>query len=81
MRAIALALDGLSRNLPVRNTGKPIEVPVGEATLGRIMNVLGDPIDEAGPIKAKEKKSIHAEPPAFTELSTEQDVFETGIKV
>ncbi len=82
VRTIAMgSTDGLSRNLAVINTGKPIEVPVGEETLGRIMNVLGDPIDECGPIDAKVKKPIHAKPPQFTELSTEAAIFETGIKV
>ena len=82
VRSIAMGTtDGLSRSLEVINTGKPIQVPVGEKTLGRIMNVLGDPIDEAGPIVAAEKKSIHAEPPKFTDLSTSTEIFETGIKV
>ncbi len=82
VRAIALgSTDGLQRGVEVKNTGAPISVPVGEKTLGRIMNVLGEPIDEAGPLETEEKWSIHREPPGFTELSSENELLETGIKV
>lgn len=82
VRTIALgSTDGLRRGLEVENTGAPISVPVGEATLGRIMNVLGDPIDEKGEVKTKEKWSIHREAPKFTELSPAVELLETGIKV
>ncbi|MCS3903448.1 F-type H+-transporting ATPase subunit beta [Methylohalomonas lacus] len=82
VRTIALGTtDGLQRGVQVKNTGAPISVPVGEKTLGRIMNVLGEPIDEAGPLETDEKWSIHREPPGFTELSSENELLETGIKV
>ena len=82
VRTIALgSTDGLRRGLEVDNTGAPISVPVGEATLGRIMNVLGEPIDEKGDIETDERWSIHREPPKFTELSPAVELLETGIKV
>jgi F-type H+/Na+-transporting ATPase subunit beta len=82
VRTIALgSTDGLQRGLKVNNTGAPISIPVGENTLGRIMNVLGDPIDECGPIETEEKWSIHREAPKFTELSATTELLETGIKV
>lgn len=82
VRTIALgSTDGLRRGLDVENTGAPISIPVGEATLGRIMNVLGEPIDEQGEIKTEENWSIHREPPKFTELSPATELLETGIKV
>ena len=82
MRTIALgSTDGLRRGLQVDNTGAPISIPVGGGTLGRIMNVLGDPIDEKGDIETDEKWSIHREAPAFTELSPAAELLETGIKV
>ncbi len=82
VRTIALgSTDGLRRGLEVSNTGAPIMVPVGTETLGRIMNVLGEPIDEKGDIGEKEKMSIHRSAPAFTELSPSTEVLETGIKV
>ncbi len=82
VRTIALgSTDGLQRGLKVDNTGAPISIPVGENTLGRIMNVLGDPIDECGEIKTEEKWSIHREAPKFTELSANTELLETGIKV
>lgn len=82
VRTIALgSTDGLRRGLEVDNTGSPISIPVGAPTLGRIMNVLGDPIDEKGDIKTDEKWSIHREAPAFTELSAAVELLETGIKV
>jgi F-type H+/Na+-transporting ATPase subunit beta len=82
VRAIAMGVsDGLKRGLKVRNTGKPIQVPVGKKTLGRIMNVLGEPIDEAGPIGEDEKWSIHRKAPRYDEQANSSEVLETGIKV
>ena len=82
VRTIALgSTDGLTRGLPVKNTDNPISVPVGEKTLGRIMNVLGESIDEKGPIETEEKWSIHRKAPEFTELSPSTELLETGIKV
>lgn len=82
VRTIALgSSDGLRRGMPVSNTGAPISVPVGHGTLGRIMDVLGRPIDEAGPIAADEKRAIHQKAPKFDELSPSVDLLETGIKV
>ena len=81
-RCVAMdSTDGLRRNQPVRDTGKPITVPVGEGVLGRIVNVTGDPVDEAGPIDAADHWPIHRDPPAYEDLSTEVESFETGIKV
>ncbi len=82
VRTIAMgSSDGLRRGMKVNNTGGPISIPVGEGTLGRIMDVLGRPIDEAGPIVTDEKRSIHQKAPAFEELSPSVDLLETGIKV
>jgi F-type H+-transporting ATPase subunit beta len=82
VRGIAMGVsDGLKRNLAVHNTGAPITVPVGPETLGRIMDVLGHPIDDAGPIQAKQTAAIHRAPPALSELSPNANVLETGIKV
>lgn len=82
VRTIALgSSDGLRRGMVIQNTGNPIMVPVGEATLGRIMNVLGEPIDEAGPIQTEERASIHRKAPSYDELSPTQEILETGIKV
>lgn len=82
VRTIAMgSTEGLKRGISVENTRKPIEIPVGEKTLGRIMNVLGEPIDEAGPIDAKEKLPIHRSAPSFTEQSGTTELLETGIKV
>jgi F-type H+/Na+-transporting ATPase subunit beta len=82
VRTIALgSSDGLRRGLMVSNTGKPIMVPVGRATLGRIMDVLGRPIDERGEVSQELTMSIHRKPPAYDELSPSQDLLETGIKV
>ena len=82
VRTIALgSTDGLQRGLKVDNSGAPISVPVGEKTLGRIMNVLGQPIDELGAIGADETWSIHRDAPKFTELSPTTELLETGIKV
>jgi len=73
--------DGLRRGMKVKNTGQPISVPVGKATLGRIMDVLGRPIDEQGPIKSTQRRSIHQLAPKFDELSPSVELLETGIKV
>ncbi|MCG2585242.1 F0F1 ATP synthase subunit beta [Massilia sp. TS11] len=82
VRTIALgSSDGLRRGMAIQNTGKPIMVPVGKATLGRIMDVLGNPIDECGPISLEHTASIHRQAPAYDELSPSQDLLETGIKV
>ncbi len=81
-RTIAMgSSDGLKRHMRVINTKRSIEVPVGKATSGRIMNVLGEPIDFQGPIEGDEMRSIHQDPPRFTELSTEAEMLPTGIKV
>ena len=82
VRAVAMSsTDGLQRGTEVTNTKKPISVPVGEATLGRMFSVTGEPIDGKGPVKAKEHYAIHREAPPFVEQSTKAEVFETGIKV
>ncbi|HVK55892.1 MAG TPA: F0F1 ATP synthase subunit beta [Burkholderiales bacterium] len=82
VRTIALgSSDGLRRGMRVRGTGAPISVPVGTGTLGRIMDVLGRPIDEAGPIASDERRPIHAKAPKFDELSPSVDLLPTGIKV
>ena len=82
VRTIALgSSDGLRRGMAVSNTGKGISVPVGPATLGRIMDVLGRPIDQAGPIGTDERRAIHQSAPKFDELSPSVDLLETGIKV
>ena len=82
VRTIALgASDGLRRGMMITNTGKSILVPVGPATLGRIMDVLGNPIDERGPVSQELVASIHRRPPAYDELSPSTDLLETGIKV
>jgi len=82
VRAIAMgASEGLKRGLTVARTNAPISVPVGEKTLGRIMDVLGNPIDERGPIGESEKMPIHAKPPTYVDQSLSDDLLETGIKV
>lgn len=82
VRTIAMGTsDGLCRGLNVENTGENIQVPVGVETLGRIMNVLGEPIDEAGPIGEKDRWSIHREAPAYAEQAMSNELLETGIKV
>jgi F-type H+-transporting ATPase subunit beta len=73
--------EGISRGLSVENTKAPISVPVGTETLGRIMDVLGNPIDECGPIGEKERSAIHRKPPSYDELAASDDLLETGIKV
>ena len=82
VRAIAMdATEGLVRGQKVTDTDGPISIPVGNATLGRIMNVVGEPVDEQGPVNADEKRSIHQNAPEFAEQSTSSEVLETGIKV
>jgi len=82
VRAVAMdATDGLVRGAVVSDTGLPISVPVGEGTLGRILNVIGEPVDEKGPVDATETRPIHSPAPAFDEQSTETEVLVTGIKV
>lgn len=82
VRTVAMAsTDGLQRGMKVVDTGGPISVPVGDATLGRIMNVIGEPVDEAGPISAITTSPIHREAPAMVDLTVEPEIFETGIKV
>ena len=82
VRTIAMgSSEGLSRGLGVDNTGAPIQVPVGIETLGRIMDVLGNPIDECGPIGEKQRASIHRKPPSYEEQAASSDLLETGIKV
>jgi F-type H+-transporting ATPase subunit beta len=82
VRCIAMKpTDGMVRGMKAIDTGAAISVPVGEQTLGRILNVLGEPVDNKGPINSKERWPIHREPPRFDEQSTEIEMFETGIKV
>ena len=82
VRAIALdSTDGVRRGQQVEDTGGPITVPVGEETLGRVFNLVGEPIDDRGPIEVKERKPIHHEPPELEDLSAKTEMFETGIKV
>ncbi|MGO4908591.1 F0F1 ATP synthase subunit beta [Pseudorhodobacter sp. W20_MBD10_FR17] len=82
VRAIAMdATEGLVRGEAVSDTGLPISVPVGSATLGRIMNVTGDPVDEKGPVNSKERRSIHGQAPSFADQSTATEILVTGIKV
>src|SRR5687768_10728516 len=82
VRTIAMdATDGLVRGARVADTDRPISIPVGPATLGRILNVIGEPIDEKGPVNATETRPIHAVAPTFAEQSTESTILVTGIKV
>jgi F-type H+-transporting ATPase subunit beta len=82
VRTIAMdATEGLVRGAKVTDTGKPIQVPVGNATLGRILNVIGEPVDEKGPVKADEYRPIHQPAPEFAEQATESEILVTGIKV
>ena len=82
VRTIAMgSTDGIKRGVDVANTGAPISVPVGAGTLGRIMDVLGTPVDEAGPVKADEKWPIHRKPPEYAEQAASVEILETGIKV
>jgi len=82
VRTVAMdATDGLVRGMAVKNTGQPITIPVGNGTLGRIMNVIGEPIDEAGPVKVTRRDPIHRSAPAFVNQAVSVEMFETGIKV
>jgi F-type H+-transporting ATPase subunit beta len=82
VRAVAMdSTDGVQRGMEVRDTGQPISVPVGEATLGRILNVLGEPVDELGPVEATERWPIHRDAPKLVNLEPKTEIFETGIKV
>jgi F-type H+-transporting ATPase subunit beta len=82
VRCVALgSTDGLVRGMKVVDTGAPVSVPVGKETLGRVFNLLGEPIDGRGPVEAKEYRPIHREPPKFEELTPKAELFETGIKV
>jgi len=82
VRTIAMgASEGLKRGMPVANTGKKISVPVGKGTLGRIMDVLGNPIDEAGPVQSDDKWEIHRAAPGYEDQSGSTELLETGIKV
>ncbi len=73
--------EGLKRGMPVTGTGAPISVPVGKGTLGRIMDVLGDPQDEVGPVETDERWAIHREPPSYEDQAGSTELLETGIKV
>ncbi len=82
VRTVAMdSTEGLVRGQDVKDTGQAISVPVGPGTLGRIINVIGEPVDEAGPVQAVERRPIHADAPLFTEQSTEAQILVTGIKV
>lgn len=82
VRCIAMeATEGMVRGMKAIDLGGPITVPVGRETLGRVLNVIGEPVDELGPINAKEHRPIHRQAPAFDEQSTREEMFETGIKV
>ncbi|MCO6437019.1 MAG: F0F1 ATP synthase subunit beta [Phycisphaerae bacterium] len=82
VRAVALgSTDGVQRGAPVHDTGQPITVPVGEKTLGRVFNLVGETIDGLGPVDIKERRPIHHEPPEMKDLSSKTELFETGIKV
>src|SRR3954449_13077980 len=82
VRTIAMDIsEGLVRGQDVRDTGLPIAVPVGSGLLGRIINVIGEPVDEAGPVKAEDRRPIHSDAPQYTEQSTEAEILVTGIKV
>ena len=82
VRSVSMgSTDGLSRGMDVKDLGEPISTPVGKEVLGRIINVTGDPVDEAGPINSKERWSIHRDAPAFSEQETEAQILVTGVKV
>ncbi len=82
VRAVALdSTDGLRRGAEIHDTGGPIEVPVGEETLGRVFNLVGDPIDDRGPVETDARRAIHQPPPLLENLSSKTELFETGIKV
>ena len=82
VRAVALgSTDGLARGMDVTDTGGPVTVPVGKETLGRVFNLLGEPVDNRGPVTVTERRPIHRDPPEFVDLSPKTEIFETGIKV
>ncbi len=82
VRAVALgSTDGLRRGMPIVDMGGPITVPVGETTLGRVFNLVGEPVDKKGSVEVRERRPIHHEPPEFSELEPKTEIFETGIKV
>jgi F-type H+-transporting ATPase subunit beta len=82
VRCVAMeATEGMVRGMKAIDTGGPITVPVGRETLGRVLNVIGEPVDQLGPVNAKEKRPIHRQAPAFEEQSTSEEMFETGVKV
>jgi len=82
VRCVALGpTEGLSRGIEAIDTGAPVQVPVGPGVLGRVFNVLGEPVDDRGPVTAAERRPIHQEPPPFADLKPQHDIFETGIKV
>ena len=82
VRAIAMgSTDGLRRGLSVTDSGRPISVPVGQGTLGRIMNVLGDPVDNAGEVATEERWPIHRKAPSYADQASSTELLETGIKV
>src|SRR4030095_2495633 len=81
VRTVAMdTSEGLVRGQEVSDTGQPIAVPVGDGTLGRIINVIGDPVDEAGPVPYQERRPIHQPAPLYTEQATESEILITGIK-
>ena len=82
VRCVAMeSTEGMVRGMKVIDLGGPITVPVGTATLGRVLNVIGNPVDELGPVNAKEMRPIHRQAPSFEEQSTSEEMFETGVKV
>ncbi|MCC6579484.1 MAG: F0F1 ATP synthase subunit beta, partial [Phycisphaeraceae bacterium] len=82
VRAVALgSTDGMQRGMAVLDTGSPVTVPIGNGVLGRVFNLLGEPVDKLGPIKATERRAIHQKPPLFTDLNPKTQILETGIKV
>ena len=82
VRAVSMgSTDGVVRDQEILDTGAPISVPVGEVTLGRVFNLLGEPVDKRGPVEVTERRPIHRDPPSFDELTPETEIFETGIKV
>ena len=81
-RTVALgSTDGLKRGAPVTDVGEAVSMPVGEEVLGRVFNLLGEPVDKRGPVKASKRRSIHQNPPKFVELNPKTEILETGIKV
>src|ERR1035437_3784784 len=82
VRCVALgSTDGLVRGMTIVDTGAPVKMPAGPKVLGRVFNLLGEPIDDRGPVEAEEHRSIHSPPPDFEALTPKSELFETGIKV